>query len=124
MESKYEQLSQLKTLLDSGALTQEEFDEVKRKILDAPEEDMLQEKPKSKPYSLSQETNRQRPEAFERLPEHKLIVRRGAFIGGSIAISIIFLIIFALTIFFAMLFGWEGVGEAFKNLFGLYKSEY
>lgn len=37
METKYEQLSQLKTLLDSGALTQEEFDAAKKRILNTEE---------------------------------------------------------------------------------------
>lgn len=35
MEEKTEQLTQLKGLLDSGALTQEEFDQQKQKILNS-----------------------------------------------------------------------------------------
>lgn len=35
MENKYAQLAQLKSLLDSGALTQEEFDAAKKRILDS-----------------------------------------------------------------------------------------
>ncbi|MCF0185571.1 MAG: SHOCT domain-containing protein, partial [Bacteroidaceae bacterium] len=35
MESKFDQLTKLKQLLDSGALTQEEFDAAKKRILDS-----------------------------------------------------------------------------------------
>lgn len=42
MESKYDKLSQLKNLLDSGALTQEEFDAAKKRLLDADDEQPVQ----------------------------------------------------------------------------------
>lgn len=122
--SKYDQLTQLKSLLDAGVLTQAEFDVEKRKILEAHEETMIQENAECNPYFFSQETIQQRQQAFDRLPEHEQKVRSGAFIGGSIAFGIIFLIFFTIIIFLAMLFGWDGVGEALQNLFGLYKSEY
>ena len=37
MSDKYQRLQQLKSLLDSGVLSQEEFDAEKKKILDATE---------------------------------------------------------------------------------------
>ena len=46
MESKFDQLTKLKQLLDSGALTQEEFDAAKKRILDsdnAPEASVKQQ---------------------------------------------------------------------------------
>ena len=47
MTSKYDQLTQLKALLDSGALTQEEFDAAKKRILDSDEEPSKQESSKN-----------------------------------------------------------------------------
>lgn len=52
MKTKYDQLAQLKTLLDSGALTQEEFDAAKKRILDSV--DTPQPKESSEDASLSE----------------------------------------------------------------------
>jgi len=120
MDSKYEQLTRLKSLLDDGVLTSDEFDVEKKKILDAPEETAVTAKPPKKPGFFSDEAIKQREEVFQRLPEQEQRVRRGAVIGGGIAIVFLMFIFIAIILFFAMLFGWEGVAAGFKNLLGMH----
>ena len=109
MADKYQQLQQLKSLLDSGVLSQEEFDAEKQKILDATETPL---KPKKKPGFFSAEAIRQREQEFENLPQAEKIHRWGA--AG--AILVVFLIFFAVSLFIIMMFGWQGYETAIRNL--------
>ena len=70
MSNKYEELTKLKELLDSGVLSKEEFDAEKKKILNVSEENMLSPyTPAKKPGFFSKEAARRRQEAFEKLPK-------------------------------------------------------
>ena len=111
MSDKYQRLQQLKSLLDSGVLSQEEFDAEKKKILDAKE---APSKPKKKPGFFSAEAIRQREQEFENLPQAEKIHRWGAA-GGFL---IVFLIFFAVSLFIIMMFGWQGYEVAIRNLWG------
>lgn len=108
---KYENLTKLKEFLDSGVLSQEEFDAEKKKILDATE---APSKPKKKPGFFSAEAIRQREQEFENLPQAEKIHRWGA-VG---AILVVFLIFFAVSLFIIMMFGWHGYEAAIRNLWG------
>ena len=115
MTDKYQQLHQLKSLLDSGVLSQEEFDADKKKILDTPEEDKLSPiPPAKKPGFFSKEAVRQRQEAFEKLPKSEQ--QQQQMMG--IIYAIIFGIFLIGILFFAMLFGWSGVKAGIENLWG------
>ena len=115
MTDKYQQLHQLKSLLDSGVLSQEEFDAEKKKILDTPEEDKLSPiPPAKKPGFFSKEAVRQRQEAFEKLP--KAEQQRQQMMG--MGFGLIFAIFACMLMFFVMLFGWSGVKAGIENLWG------
>lgn len=111
MSDKYQRLQQLKSLLDSGVLSLEEFDAEKKKILDATE---TPSKPKKKPGFFSAEAIRQREREFENLPQAEKIHRWGA--AGTILV--VFLIFFAVSLFIIMMFGWQGYEAAIRNLWG------
>lgn len=115
MTDKYQQLQQLKSLLDSGLLSQEEFDAEKKKILDTPEEDKLSPNlPAKKPGFFSKEAVRQRQEAFEKLPKSEQQQKQMMAVMYSFFIGIFLIGI----MFFTMLFGWSGVKAGIENLWG------
>lgn len=111
MSDKYQQLKQLKSLLDSGVLSQEEFDAEKKKILDTTE---TPSKPKKKHGFFSAEARKQREQEFENLSQAEKIQRWSAA-GGFL---IVFLIFFAVSLFIIMMFGWQGYEAAIRNLWG------
>lgn len=107
--NRYDNLTKLKELLDSGVLNQEEYDAEQKKILDTPE---TPSKPKKKSGFFSAEAIRQREQEFENLPQAEKIHRWGA--AGTILF--VFLIFFAVSLFIIMMFGWQGYEAAIGNL--------
>ena len=115
MTDKYQQLQQLKSLLDSGLLSQEEFDAEKKKILNVSEENMLSlYTPAKKPGFFSKEAARRRQEAFEKLPKSE---QQQQQIMGIIYAILIGIFVIGIM-FFTMLFGWSGVKAGIENLWG------
>lgn len=108
MADKYQQLQQLKSLLDSGVLSQEEFDAEKKKILDAPET------PTRKPSFFSSEAIKQREAEFNNLPQAEQERRKMT----GILILTIMAVGFCMVLFLLfVVFGVEGTFKAISNMF-------
>lgn len=111
MADRYQQLQQLKSLLDSGVLSQEEFDAEKKNILETPE---VHAKPTRKPGFFSSEAIKQREEDFNNLPQAEQERRK---MTGIIILTIIGVGFFMVLFLLFVVFGVDGTFKAISNMF-------
>lgn len=107
MKSKYSQILQLKQLLDSGILSQDEFEKEKENLLKEEAQDCLQQEP------LPLIDNHQ-----DKTPLQKIITKgqKPPYKSNS-SDNFLWYGIILIFIFLSLLFGKEATIEMFKNLF-------